>query len=140
MAPSLHCLQVRPILFCIAILAACHDDDAPPPAPPVVATAPMRHAAPPRPTLPPAIIIEHDADEDAIAQANADDEVVAVRETDPVGEDDDRDSGDDIADVEDRCPDQLENTNGFEDNDGCPDPAPVESPEREPITAANGPM
>ncbi len=33
---------------------------------------------------------------------------------------DDRDS-DDIPDVVDRCPDQPEDIDGFEDNDGCPD-------------------
>ncbi len=28
-----------------------------------------------------------------------------------------------ILDVEDRCPDRPEDIDGFEDNDGCPDPA-----------------
>jgi hypothetical protein len=31
-----------------------------------------------------------------------------------------------VVDVEDRCPDQPENVNGFEDNDGCPDREMVE--------------
>ena len=30
---------------------------------------------------------------------------------------------DDLPDVADRCPDAPEDTGGFEDNDGCPDPS-----------------
>jgi hypothetical protein len=96
------------VLIMVA-LAACGRDVVEP-APPVARGAPVAIAARVRPVLPEPSVAAADSDDE---DSGVDDDVVI-----------DRDSDDGIPDVEDRCPDQPETSEGFEDVDGCPDPAP----------------
>jgi hypothetical protein len=108
---------VRSILISFALLAgACHVEaaDEPPPAP----TAPARVTAIARiePRLPdPAPEVEA-VDDDAELD-DTDEAPEVVPEAAPITDVD----SDDLVDAVDRCPDDPEDRDGFDDDDGCPD-------------------
>ena len=123
---------MRIVIALVVALGACDHDTEPTVVP---APAVLARAAPERPVLPPpaAAVAVTDEPDDADAPEDADDATdVQVADAKPVIIDlsndvqivyVDRDV-DDIPDVEDRCPDAPENNDGYEDVDGCPDPAP----------------
>jgi len=136
---------MRILLALALVCGACDHDTEAPPEPAAKTPIPVHavHVPPALPTPPtlPAEATDDDStpepdadDEPAIALAAADDaratvidlsnDVVVIRvhrdDDDIVVRDDD---GEGIMDVEDRCPDVPESENGFEDVDGCPDPA-----------------
>jgi hypothetical protein len=112
----------------VVLLMGCDADAVVEVAPP---TAPHAIARAPTPSLPPTpppseptqvidlsddvVIIQLDCDANPDAEACAD-EIAEVHEA--------TESSDDIADVQDRCPDEPEGGDG--DIDGCPEPAPME--------------
>jgi hypothetical protein len=105
---------VRTTLISFALLlGACHVEaaDEPPPA----LAAPVRVGAIARiePRLPDADPEVVTVDDDPLAPDEPGEAPDAAPETD-------RDS-DDLVDAIDRCPDDPEDRDGFEDNDGCPD-------------------
>lgn len=98
-----------------ALAVACADPAAPPPAAPTVYTVEPEHAAPGGgPSVGPSGI-----DTDPRAGIRGDDPrapVLAARHAQ--GDQD----GDGIPDDADKCPSEPEDKDGFEDEDGCPDP------------------
>lgn len=108
-------------LFLVLAVTACGGDAerATPATPPIVAVRDARiRIAPIAAARDARIIVEpvrdRDGDEDGCPDADHD--------CDPVVVEADRDT-DDLADVDDRCPDAPPDNAGYEDIDGCPEPA-----------------
>ena len=123
---------MRLLLSLALVLSACHDapplPPAPSPRPATVALPPPRVAsAPTAPTAP----IEDAPDDapDEIDEVDEPDEVVIVHQHDEpdevviVHQHDDVDI-EGIVDVVDKCPTELDDHTGMDD-DGCPDPVPA---------------
>ncbi len=97
-------------LVLVLLIAACGEPETADPVAVVAAPrAPAFRAVPALPVAAPA---------DELAVADSDEP------TDDADDGPDVDS-DDIPDVDDRCPDEPESINGFDDIDGCPETAPA---------------
>lgn len=108
--------MIRSVLLAILVFAGC--DSAKPDEPP---SAPTRSAVIPRPATPRPVLptAEDTDDEEGDATANEAEESEEADTHVAVTPDRDHDG---IPDSVDKCPDQPEDIDGFEDSDGCPDP------------------
>jgi len=98
------------ILILLACMAACDREAVREPVHPDIAVVVHSMAPTPRPELP-----------------SVEDEPIDRGDIIVVVSDGDRDS-DGVPDVVDKCPDEPEDINGYQDNDGCPDPDPGDGP------------
>ena len=115
---EVHGVGVRSTLLSFALLlAGCHVEAAYEPSPPPPRAAPTRAIARIEPRLPDPVREVEPVENDATDVDDPDESPEVAAEAAPTV---DRDS-DDLADSVDRCPDEPEDRDGFEDNDGCPD-------------------